>query len=167
MMKLRQRRVSLFLGQCGACWAFSTVANLEYWYMRNNRQNLDFSEQALLDCDTQSQGCNGGYPNSAFNGQLVAAIIKVKYTECKFLLPAVAMKERQWRILKICWTILRLFIVAVLVTHAMQYFKGGLVYRPTQAECASNVGGHAWLIAGLDYEGNNPYYIIKNSWGTS
>ncbi|VDN37358.1 unnamed protein product [Gongylonema pulchrum] len=53
------------------------------------------------------------------------------------------------------------------MTHALQYYKGGQVYRPTQAECASNVGGHAWLIAGLDYEGENPYYIIKNSFGAS
>ncbi|VDN20959.1 unnamed protein product [Gongylonema pulchrum] len=59
------------------------------------------------------------------------------------------------------------FVGTVLITHALQHFKGGQIYRPTQAECTSNVGGHAWLVAGIDYEGNNPYYIIKNSWGTS
>ncbi|VDN44727.1 unnamed protein product [Gongylonema pulchrum] len=54
-----------------------------------------------------------------------------------------------------------------MIPRSMQYFKSGQVYRPTQAECASNIGGHAWLVAGIDYEGNSPYYIIKNSWGTS
>lgn len=54
-----------------------------------------------------------------------------------------------------------------MATQALQYFKGGQVYRPSKADCAASIGGHAWLIAGLDYEGNNPYYIIKNSWGTT
>ncbi|VDK60679.1 unnamed protein product [Gongylonema pulchrum] len=54
-----------------------------------------------------------------------------------------------------------------MVTRALQYFKGGQVYRPTQAECAATIGGHGWLVAGIGYEGNSPYYIIKNSWGTS
>lgn len=54
-----------------------------------------------------------------------------------------------------------------MITHALQYFKGGQIYRPTETECAYNIGGHAWFVVGLGYEGSQPYYIIKNSWGTT
>ncbi|VDN24206.1 unnamed protein product [Gongylonema pulchrum] len=54
-----------------------------------------------------------------------------------------------------------------MVPKAMKHYKGGQVYRPTEAECASTLGGHGWLVVGIGYKGNKPYYIIKNSWGTS
>ncbi|VDN41529.1 unnamed protein product [Gongylonema pulchrum] len=52
-------------GQCGSCWAFATIANLEYLYKRSTGRDYDYSEQALLDCDTRSYGCRGGFPSTA------------------------------------------------------------------------------------------------------
>ena len=45
-------------GSCGSCWAFATVANLEGLYYAKKKTMKQFSEQMLVDCDTQDSGCN-------------------------------------------------------------------------------------------------------------
>lgn len=49
-------------GACGSCWAYSVIGNIEGLWVRHHLQLLDFSEQHLIDCDTMSHGCDGGWP---------------------------------------------------------------------------------------------------------
>jgi len=51
-------------GQCGSCWAFSTVAVSESWKAISKGTLGDFAEQQLVDCDRAdgNQGCSGGWP---------------------------------------------------------------------------------------------------------
>ena len=46
-------------GACGSCWAFATVAPLEF-LLRNASQNVDLSEQFLVSCNNAGFSCVAG-----------------------------------------------------------------------------------------------------------
>jgi len=52
-------------GQCGSCWAFSTMAAAESADAVLNNHLGDFAEQQLVDCDSSNSGCGGGWPYKA------------------------------------------------------------------------------------------------------
>jgi C1A family cysteine protease len=52
-------------GQCGSCWAFSTVANFEGAGFVSGFKLVKLSEQEIVDCDTTCNGCGGGLPSLA------------------------------------------------------------------------------------------------------
>lgn len=52
-------------GQCGSCWSFATVANIEGVYAAHNNTLISLSEQQLVDCDENDNGCDGGLPELA------------------------------------------------------------------------------------------------------
>jgi cathepsin F len=52
-------------GQCGSCWSFSTIANVEGAYFVDQKKSMSLSEQEIIDCDPVDHGCNGGLPQNA------------------------------------------------------------------------------------------------------
>ena len=52
-------------GDCGAGWAFSAVAVTEKFFYDQINMQIDFSQQDLLNCVTDCNGCSGGWPTTA------------------------------------------------------------------------------------------------------
>jgi len=64
-------------GQCGSCWAFSTIGVIESKFAIAGHTLTSFSEQEIVDCSVGcseeppygkvcNQGCNGGWPWNAY-----------------------------------------------------------------------------------------------------
>ena len=54
-------------GECGSCWAFSTVVTLERHYFAMKKVQVDLSQQELVDCSTEDNGCDGGWPTNTYH----------------------------------------------------------------------------------------------------
>ena len=54
-------------GRCGSCWAFSTTSSLESLMRINNFTVKRLSEQQLVDCSKENNGCNGGLMHLAYD----------------------------------------------------------------------------------------------------
>ncbi|KAL1493911.1 hypothetical protein ABEB36_009591 [Hypothenemus hampei] len=173
-------------GLCGSCWAFSVTGNVEGQYAIKYGRLLEFSEQELVDCDKTDEGCNGGLMDNAYR-----AIEKLGGLEtesdypyegddetCKFnstkiatqLSGALNISHNETDMAK--WLVQNGPISIAINANAMQFYFGG-VSHPWKSLCSPNNLDHGVLIVGYGvhtyqlFNRTLPYWIVKNSWGTS
>ncbi|KAK8835750.1 hypothetical protein M9Y10_040569 [Tritrichomonas musculus] len=168
-------------GNCGSCWAFSTIATSESSYAITTSKLLQFSEQNLVDCITTCSGCSGGWPYKALtyiietqNGQFnlesdypyagveqscayqsSKAIGKVtKYISVE-IANETDLKEKvaAYGVASVC--------IAAGNTPFMSY-TGGIL---DDDQCM--IIDHAVAAVGYGTENGIDYWIIRNSWGTT
>ncbi len=53
-------------GNCGSCWDFCATAQFESYILIYSGLEEDLSEQQVLSCNTQGQGCDGGWMDTAY-----------------------------------------------------------------------------------------------------
>ncbi|KAJ1407434.1 cysteine proteinase [Ochromonadaceae sp. CCMP2298] len=54
-------------GYCGSCWAFSATEQIESDAMRTLGTSYILSPEQITQCDSTSQGCNGGWTERAYS----------------------------------------------------------------------------------------------------
>ncbi|XP_015928798.1 cathepsin O [Parasteatoda tepidariorum] len=168
-------------GQCGACWAFSTVETIESMNALKNGALDSFSVQQVLDCAASpNNGCAGGdtclvvewlyksgteivlekdYPfvgkdqNCKKNVKSEKSVKIARNFTCDSF-----VGEEHLMLLHIAHH--GPLIVAVDATGWQDYLGGIIQYN------CDNERNHAVQIVGYDISGEIPYYIVRNSWGT-
>jgi C1A family cysteine protease len=177
-------------GQCGSCWAFSTVGALEGAYKIKGNALDVFSEQWLVSCDNRKNGgsdlgCNGGLMDSAFeflskNGGLPASET-VPYTsgttkqngDCNMNVAKVAgTTPKSWTDVTpnsdaAMMSALDKQPVAVAIEadeKAFQLYKSGVF----TAACGDNLDHGVVAVGyGTDKASGLDFYNVRNSWGSS
>lgn len=168
---------------CGSCWAFSTVATLEKHYFDKYKTQVDLSEQDLVDCSYEDNGCDGGWPaNTYYHVAEFGIAFGAEYPyrkaqgSCK---STSSLKSGRTTLggdvtsVTVVYThdlaqkFARAGVIAGLAIHsagrfASFDFSNNKVYNPAAFnECGKNID-HAINLAGADAN----VAIIKNSWGT-
>jgi len=165
-------------GQCGSCWTFSTTGVVEGNYFLQNAKLLSFSEQQIVDCDTdQNEGCDGGWPYLAVqyateNGleleseyPYTAEDGKCKYQKSEtyavgknysFVTPKSTLQ------LKSALVDSPVSVVIEADQDIFQFYSSGVIH----ANCGASTD-HAVLAVGYDKVGLYESFIVKNSWGSS
>lgn len=170
-------------GQCGSCWAFSTVGNLEGLHAIRDKVFQQFSEKQLVDCDKVDQGCNGGLMGNAYNyiknaGGLVGEDdypYQPRKDVCKVNISDAKVKVKGYTAYANFSTIdeekmkQALFEVGPLAiainASTFQLYKKG-IFDQTPSQCNPNTLNHGVTLVGYGVEDGTKYWIIKNSWGT-
>jgi hypothetical protein len=164
---------------CGACWAFGTVAPLESNILIKNAQVTNLSEQWLVSCNTEGWDCDGGWwahayhinPGSVYESEFpyVAADVDcggpyyhpyhIKswhyvYTELS-IAPTDMIKQALMEYGPVS--------SAIYTGFAFQSYTEGVF---NISESGSAIVNHAVTIVGWDDNLGGGSWIIRNSWGT-
>tara|TARA_Y100000816_G_scaffold116068_1_gene81298 strand:- start:3095 stop:4192 length:1098 start_codon:yes stop_codon:yes gene_type:complete len=175
-------------GQCGSCWSFSTTGALEGAYYIKNKDLVSFSEQELVDCDNmknggRDHGCNGGLMDNAFNwiekngglcteesypyqsgttrspgtcekscesveGSKITSFHDVAKNSDDAMMSALSEQP--------------VSIAIQADQKDFQLYKSGVF----SGDCGTKLD-HGVLVVGYGSDGENDYYLVKNSWSTS
>ena len=178
-------------GTCGSCWSFATTANLEGLYAQNKGVVKTFSEQYLVDCDTEDSGCNGGLMELAFewlavNDGGVMLDTDYPYTGKKGTCKQDSSKFVDMKVtgyVKLGDTgetfapvdedEVKEFLfetgplAVALNANTLQFYTGGIVDSSSWI-CSTSGINHAVTLVGYGVDSSKGnYWIVKNSWGKS
>jgi C1A family cysteine protease len=178
-------------GQCGSCWAFSTIVSYEGQVARKS-QLESFSEQDLVDCvkgqsvpgqsQTCCDGCNGGLMDYAFaymiakqNGEddtEASYPYKAADGTCSFKAASAGsvpvksytdIAQGDEASLKDAVANVGPISVAVNANIFWQLYSGG-VFKPLYCNGQLN---HGVAVVGYGTDSGKNYWIVRNSWGST
>jgi len=168
-------------GQCGSCWAFSSIEAIESAYVIAGNDQVIQSPQELVDCTRSllgNHGCSGGwyynsykwlknnktmtesdYPYTAKDGTCT-------YDETKGVTGTSSYKQVSKDKASIMAAIEQQPVnVAVSAGNDIwRSYTSGVV---TEADGCGTRVDHAVVAVGYGTENGEDYYIVRNSWNTT
>ena len=165
-------------GSCGSCWAFSTTGSIEGAYAIKTGKLISLSEQQLVDCATDNNGCNGGLMDTAFKyveHNSLESEQDYQYQgsddSCSFNSSQAFVKISGYQdvatnnemALKTAVAQQPVSIAIEADKTVFQFYSNGVI---TSDLCGTNLD-HGVLIVGYGYDNKsgNDYWLVKNSWG--
>jgi len=174
-------------GQCGSCWAFSSIANIEGVHFHETSTGgvpgtlFNLSESELVDCMDTDNGCNGGLP-SYTDDELKEKKMGLE-SEIDYPYKAEDRKcnydSSEGKVYVLEYGVLTKgredMMQQVLVTYGplsvgvnadpLKYYFGGIINPDSPDDCDPSGIDHAVTVTGYGHEGDVPYWEIRNSWG--
>lgn len=163
-------------GYCGSCWAFSASEQIESDAIRQVGWSKTWlSPEQLVDCDSRSSGCNGGWPEWAYDYVRKAGGIELesdypysayygnsgscKASSSKFKIGVNGYSTLAQSESKIASYVQGTGPVSICIDASnWNSYTGGIL-----ASCGQNVN-HAVQAVGVD---TSSYWKVRNSWGAS
>ena len=174
-------------GQCGSCWAFSATEAVESAYVIAGNEQVIMSPQELVDCSKgllSNHGCNGGmyyhgwkweeshktmresdYPY--VSGTTKEAQSSCMYDESKGVTNTTGYGQVSGDVDSIKDAIKTKGPVSIAInaeTKVFQTYKSGII---TESDGCPTKIDHAVLAVGYGYDGDQGYFIVRNSWNTT
>jgi C1A family cysteine protease len=170
-------------GQCGSCWAFSATEQIESMWALAGHTLTELSMQQITSCDPYDDGCGGGNPYNAYKYVIQAggldSYASYPYNDglgeslpCKFNKANIAATISGWNYVSqsaaqesnMVTALYQNGPISVCVDASnWSSYTGGLY--PSSA-CGKQLD-HCVEAEGYDTGAGQPYWIIRNSWGTS
>jgi C1A family cysteine protease len=174
-------------GICGCCWAISALGSWEGQIAKMTGKAIKLSEQNLIDCNRDEKrgnwGCDGGDMETVYDyiinkahGINTASYYRYKGQEdkkCRYnpdksvgsIHEYAKVEPGNETLLMLALAHIGPLSIAVdASSESFQNYKGGVYDDP---ECGKDIN-HAVLLVGYgDDPEAGPYWLVKNSWGTS
>jgi len=169
--------------QCGGCWAFSATGALEGAYFKSQGTLISLSEEDLIQCNSVTDsGCNGGLMDNAFqwvesNG--IASESAYPYTSGSGTTGTCSTSKKNSPVATISsYTDVESNSKSALLSavaqqpvsiaieadkSVFQLYSSGVM---SSTSCGTNLD-HGVLVVGYSQSGSEPYWLVKNSWGST
>jgi len=165
-------------GSCGSCWSFSTTGCIEArTAIANGATPISLSEQELVDCDDNDNGCEGGAMQNGFvyamehNGLCLESAYPYTATDgtcksssCTHYSPVSSYKSLSYGESYLEEAVAEGPVSVAIEADQMtfQLYAGGVL----DGSCGTSLD-HGVLAVGYSNDSSEPYWKIKNSWGSS
>jgi len=172
-------------GDCGSCWSFSVTGAIESLYAIKHNQNLDLSEEQLIDC--MNSKCDGewiydGYKYVIANGLETESAYPYtagsgKYNACKEKKSSPHTHISSYKSLGKGISEAHPLATDAEIMAAVQIQPVSVMFNADGDDFGSYKSGvittnnmgwegsHAVIIVGWGTENGKDYWLIKNSWG--
>uniref|UniRef100_A0A8D8U294 Cysteine proteinase CG12163 n=1 Tax=Cacopsylla melanoneura TaxID=428564 RepID=A0A8D8U294_9HEMI len=175
-------------GECGCCWAFSSVGVVEAMNAIARNDLVELSVQQLIDCDKSNFGCDGGLIDYAFD-----YIIKSGGVESEADYPYLGYlsedgcqvkegnKKKKYGMEKYTripqggeeamkkWLAQHGPLSVGINARGIFFYTGGIIAL-SEVGCYPKAQNHAVIVVGYGEEKKRfgktiPYWIVRNTWG--